>query len=579
MIIQSKLHQLVKAILIILILNLIIFSVAFAQTNEKNVSQGSVEKAVNKGTRFLINTQSDEGFWSGSIPSTPGNTAINILVLIESGEDINTLSIQKAVDWLISNQRPDGGWAPTLNPSDKSSLDITSLVLVSLLQAGKQEDSRSITDAKQFIFQHGGVENASWFTKSIISKYGAVSVESFDIPVPLEIILYPELFSKTVTYYHQFYYVPAALIYYESKYPNENQSESQKEAIAASINWIKLYQSPDKTSLFVLALSAAGFNKNSSEIQYGVRWVRETQRPDGSWSGGRGNIKVFDTELAIISLSKAGLKPNNHKYTLEKAKNWLLSQQYTSKGPGWWYEGSWSWSYYEIPDADDTAYGVLALILTGEPVKSPRVTSALDFLKFFQNSDGGWPTFTKESYGVDGSLVDITTHTIEAFLAAGISSDDPSIQRGVSYIKKTQLNDGSWMTYWARNYTYGTYSGLVGLHITGENSSSPYIQKAVSWLDNNQNLDGGWGGIKGENSTVEETAWAILALLTVDEDPKSPEIQKGIKWLIDTQNSDGSWNYDYVFGDDSTFYADPMLPNTFAIEALTQYKESIKESR
>lgn len=577
--IQSKLQQLVKTVILILILNFVIFSVAIADNNEQIVPPGSVEKAVDKGIGFLINNQSDKGSWSGSIPSTPGNTAINILVLIESGEDINSSSVQKAVDWLISSQRSDGGWAPTINPLDKSSLDTTSLVIVSLLQAGKQENSRPITDARQFILQHGGIENASWFTKSIISKYGAVSINSFDVPVPLEIILDPELFNKTVTYYHQFYYIPAALIYYELKYSDENQSVSQKEAIAAAIDWIKLYQSPDKSSLYVLALRAAGFEKNSSEIQYGAQWVHESQRQDGSWSGGRGNIINFDTELAMISLSEAGLEQENHKHSLEKAKKWLLSQQYPSKGPGWWYEGSWSWSYYEIPDADDTAYGVLALIHTGEPVNSPRVVSAINFLRFFQNNDGGWPTFTKESYGVDGSLVDITTHTIEAFLAAGISPDDPSIEKGVAFIKKTQSNDGNWMTYWARNYTYGTYNGVVGLHITGDKSSSPYIQKAVIWLNNNQNSDGGWGGIKGQNSTAEETAWALLALLTVGEDPKSFRIQKGIKWLIDTQNSDGSWNYDYVFGDDSTFYADPMLPNTFPIKALTQYKKSIKEGR
>ncbi len=31
--------------------------------------------------------------------------------------------------------------------------------------------------------------------------------------------------------------------------------------------------------------------------------------------------------------------------------------------------------------------------------------------------------------------------------------------------------------------------------------------------------------------------------------------------------------------DNSTFYADPLLSNIFAIKALTQYKESIKEGR
>lgn len=71
----------------------------------------------------------------------------------------------------------------------------------------------------------------------------------------------------------------------------------------------------------------------------------------------------------------------------------------------------------------------------------------------------------------------------------------------------------------------------------------------------------------------------IRALLIVGEHPKSPAIQKDIKWLIDTQNSDENWDYNYIFGNESTFYANPMLSNTFAIKALTQYKEYFKEDR
>jgi squalene-hopene/tetraprenyl-beta-curcumene cyclase len=51
----------------------------------------------------------DDPAWIGRGVSTPSQTAWALLALEAAGERASE-SVRRGVDWLISNQRPDGGW-------------------------------------------------------------------------------------------------------------------------------------------------------------------------------------------------------------------------------------------------------------------------------------------------------------------------------------------------------------------------------------------------------------------------------------------------------------------------------------
>jgi hypothetical protein len=69
----------------------------------------------------------------------------------------------------------------------------------------------------------------------------------------------------------------------------------------------------------------------------------------------------------------------------------------------------------------------------------PVVQTAIEELIGTQQSDGGWaqlPTLQSDAYATGEALV--------ALHEAGVSVKTPGYQRGIEFLLRTQLQDGSW---------------------------------------------------------------------------------------------------------------------------------------
>ncbi len=77
-----------------------------------------------------------------------------------------------------------------------------------------------------------------------------------------------------------------------------------------------------------------------------------------------------------------------------------------------------------------------------------------------------------------------------------------------------------------------------------------FLDPAVQWLKDSQRIDGGWGiydpPFWTEGSTVEETAYAVTALLRAGEDPYSSVIQNAIDFINDTLDPQNLSNAQYL---------------------------------
>jgi hypothetical protein len=166
------------------------------------------------------------------------------------------------------------------------------------------------------------------------------------------------------------------------------------------------------------------------------------------------------------------------------------------------------------PDGDDTAAAIALLHAWGRPV----TTGAL---RQFANDDHfcAWRRELQPSLSV-------TAHAIHTLQLAG--EDTLSYER---FMIERQLPDGRWPgDKWNGSWLYTTWRVLVALQETPRATS---VRRGLTAILANQRSDGGWGD---SGSNMEETAYAVLALRSQARnsdryDGLSEALNRGDQWL------------------------------------------------
>jgi squalene-hopene/tetraprenyl-beta-curcumene cyclase len=138
-------------------------------------------------------------------------------------------------------------------------------------------------------------------------------------------------------------------------------------------------------------------------IRDGIRYLRETQRPDGSWFGRWGVNYIYGTWCviaALVALRDAGRRVDD---MISAGAGWMLGRQ--NEDGGW---GETCWSYNDSSfagvgrsTASQTAWAVLSLQLAGLRAH-PAADRGLDFLRRTQHG-GTWeePEYTGTGFPRD----------------------------------------------------------------------------------------------------------------------------------------------------------------------------------
>ena len=320
---------------------------------------------------------------------------------------------------------------------------------------------------------------------------------------------------------------------------------------------------------------------------------------------------VWDTCIAMVSLEEAGIPADDP--ALVKAADWILSKQILDAGDwqiknkdaepgGWAFEFRNDW----YPDVDDTAFVLMALqrVKFPEPARMEKaVRRGVQWLLSMQNLDGGWGAFDRDNNRetmnhipfadhnamLDPSTADVTARVLECLGRLGWTAEDPSVRRGLDFLKKDQTDDGAWFGRWGVNYVYGT-SGVLRALENFVLTAGEECQRALSWLRAVQKPDGSFGesvqsyddpSTKGHGpSTASQTAWGLIGLLA-GSDTGDPAIQRAVSYLVSRQNSDGSWSEEEFTGTGfpSVFYLKYHLyQNSFPLYALARYRNQLRNS-
>jgi squalene-hopene/tetraprenyl-beta-curcumene cyclase len=562
------------------------------------------------------------GHWVGELSSSALSTATAITALATADFTANSHEIAAGLRWLAEHANEDGGWGDTV--LSRSNISTTALCWAALA-AGRAgpEYAETTTRAEAWLArasgQSGPMLNPAPLAEAIERRYGKDRTFSVPIlmmcalggmldwsrvkPLPFELAAVPAKFFAAVRLPVVSYALPALIAIGQTIHhhaPTRNPLTRLARALTKrrTLRLLEQIQPPNGgfleatplTSFVTMSLAAMGLREHPV-TRRGVTFLKASARADGSWPIDT-NLSTWVSTLAIKALAHFPKPPLTweHRSTL---REWLLAQQYksvhlyTRAAPGGW---AWTDLPGGVPDADDTAGALLALLALGavEPETRQAGFAGLWWLLDLQNSDGGIPTFCR-GWGAlpfDRSSPDLTAHALRAWSAwlpqlEGVLKwrTEKAIARGLRFLRKSGRADGSWRPLWFgnehlpddENPLYGTSQVLIALRDLRQRGFAipdELDRRAAAWLVAQQSSEGGWGGAVGAPCSVEETALALEALAGTSH---TAAIDRGAEWLI-AKVENGTWREPAPIGFyfAKLWYFERLYPLIFTTGALAK---------
>ncbi len=306
-----------------------------------------MRKGIQGMKRFTIDDA--QGWRFQACMSPVWDTAWAVRVLALAGCDPSHPAMRRAVSWLLREQIPDdapgdwrmkcpdprgNGWAFEFDNDAYPDIDDTTIVALALLEGAEHSAVAS------------SLERARRWTLAMESRNGAWAAFDRDNTRDL---LYKMPFSDF-----------GAMI----DPPTE-----------------------DVTAHVLEVMAALGYDTTNHSVARGLRYLRATQKPAGSWYGRWGVNHIYGTWCVISALT--ALRTGSDM--IERAAAWLISVQNT--------DGGWGESCHSYADESfagigrstpsQTAWAVLGLQLSGS-AQHPAAQRGLAYLCSRQRRDGTW---------------------------------------------------------------------------------------------------------------------------------------------------------------------------------------------
>ena len=544
----------------------------------------AVGEALDRALAALTRGQQGD-HWAGKLSSSALATAMSIAALYVVDPATHREAVESGRAWLFATQDRDGGWGDAV--LDQPNVNATSLCGAALAltasAASGSGDTAGLERALRCLAQHfGGFEvvgdparcTLSGPCRTLSALAGLMDWRKIKRLRP-EVVLLPRRLRRTISTTFPAYLSIATL--HSTRAPHVlNALPTYRLARNTALDWLARAQGPNGsfeesaflTSVIVTCVVAAGL-RHLPWIKRAVAFILDSQREDGSWPIDR-DLETFDTDLAIFAFNEVGVDlPGS-----QRVAEWLLRQQvnetcFATGAPA----GGWGWAKPSgWPDTDDTAYTLLALRALGVPSDTVALQQGTKWLAWMQDGDGSWSTFVRGSHmPFDHDCPYVTGHAVSALHAAGyLKRNGERLQRALAYLRRAQRADGSFASIWFREATAGTASVLQALCDVGLADCAMAV-RARNALLLNQNDDGGWGGVRGQASTAEETAWAVMALLDSDAGGVAPPANLGVEWLVQHQQSNGAWpSWPIGLYYSAMWYSDSMYALALPAQALAR---------
>jgi len=559
---------------------------------------GEIRRSTERAADWLRSAQHAEGYWCGELEGDTILESEYILLLAWLGRN-DTLEAHKAARYILSKQRPEGGW--TLYPGGK--LDVSSSVKAyfALKLTGHPASAEHMQRARQAILAHGGADAVNSFTRYYLALLGQISYEECPA-VPPEFLLLPTWFPVnlySISSWSRTILVPLSIMSafrpVRSLAPRLGIRELflqpphrwpplrcpglkggtgplswdrffrvadglwkwcqrhrllplRRRAIDAAARWMteRFAGSDGLGAIFppiiwsIVALKCLGHDDDSPQVRYCHEQLRGLMiEEDDTLRLQPCKSPVWDTALALRALAGARQAQDGS----DRAVAWLLDKQILRSGD--WSKkvraepGGWCFEHANdfYPDLDDTAMVAMALAE-----------------QFVASVDDDRPA------GGDGPTGDLLQRTTKAIALAE------------RWMLAFQNRDGGWGAFDRDNdaeflchVPFADHNAMIdpstpdltarvleSLGTLGRRVGDPAIDRAVAYLRSSQEADGSWFGRWGVNYIYG--TWQVLTgLAAIGVPSDDPLMTAGAEWLRAHQQPSGGW------GESCDTYADPAL--------------------
>jgi squalene-hopene/tetraprenyl-beta-curcumene cyclase len=292
-------------------------------------------------------------------------------------------------------------------------------------------------------------------------------------------------------------------------------------------------------------------------VDEGLSYLRDTQSPDGSWSGSVGATAIA---LRAFLESHRAYDESDGAF-ITRPVQFILSHVRD--------DGSISESVQN--NNYNTAAAIVALKATGNPAYDEIIANAQKFLLGLQitEEEGYDPEhryYGGIGYGGD-ERPDLSNQymAMEALRTTAVDPDDPVWERALIFINRSQNRSESNDQEWASNdggFTYMpgysphgdtgsyggmTHAGLIALIYAGVDRNDPRVRAARDWVAANYTLDDNPGALNGDGLFYYYEAFA-KSMAAFGEDEIADADGNVHNWrndiaakLLELRDSDGSW--------------------------------------
>jgi squalene-hopene/tetraprenyl-beta-curcumene cyclase len=219
------------------------------------------------------------------------------------------------------------------------------------------------------------------------------------------------------------------------------------------------YPDIDDTAMVMLALSQARGSDAAAQQachRRAIDWLLAMQSRDGGWAAFDAdnnwkflnNVPFADhnamldptcpdiTGRALEALAAHGVG-RSHR-AVRRGVEWLIKNQ---QADGSWY-GRWGVAYIY-----GTCFALRGLAASAESDREAHVLRGGEWLRSIQNADGGWgescASYDRGVYTPGPSTPSQSAWAILGLIAGGDAASS-SVEHGIEYLLRTQLQDGSW---------------------------------------------------------------------------------------------------------------------------------------